>query len=146
MLKVININPDFTDGIITQYYTADSIEITADSIDITADAISYTISTTASYYSLVVPYRVFYSDVYVYLKDELTLATYSIDTTATEYTNGTLGLSFSYDFQEGDSFEAAVRDRDNNILLWRGKIYATEQEDLQNFKLNNPDDNGIIKI
>jgi len=53
-------------------------------------------------------------------------------------------LSFGYDFVDGETFEAKVTDLDDK-LIWRGKILATNQNDLENYILHK-NDNGIIKI
>ena len=47
--------------------------------------------------------------------------------------NGFMG-SFSYDFKEGGTYEIEVVDNLDN-LLFRGKAFATDVEDLQNYKL-----------
>jgi len=46
---------------------------------------------------------------------------------------------------EGASFETKVLDTDDK-LLWRGKIYATSQTDLENYTLNPRNNNNIIRI
>lgn len=42
--------------------------------------------------------------------------------------------NFNYTFKEGASYDLIVKDYDNR-LLFRGKAYATDVEDLQNYKL-----------
>ena len=42
--------------------------------------------------------------------------------------------NFSYNFSEGGSYELEVLDQ-NSRVLFRGKAFATDIEDLQNYKL-----------
>jgi len=145
MLKVININPNWGEPNISPL-TVDSIDITIDSIDITADQVSISSGGTTSNYDLVVPFRIFESEVNLNLKNELTNEESIIPLTALNNNDGTLKISFSFDFKEGDNFEASIKERSENKLLWRGKIYSTLKSDLQNFDLNSPNENGVIKI
>lgn len=48
---------------------------------------------------------------------------------------GYLQANFEHEFKEGQSYELSVIDSENKTL-YRGKAYATNQEDLQNYKLN----------
>lgn len=48
---------------------------------------------------------------------------------------GYLHANFEHNFKEGQSYELSVIDSEMKIL-YRGKAYATNQEDLQNYKLN----------
>jgi len=54
-------------------------------------------------------------------------------------------LNFSHAFLDGDSYEVKVLDLDNN-LVWRGKILATIQTDLENYKLHKVVNNNVYKI
>ena len=47
---------------------------------------------------------------------------------------GYLHANFEHTFKEGQSYEIAIYD--DASVLYRGKAYATDQEDLQNYKLN----------
>ena len=49
-------------------------------------------------------------------------------------TNNVFMGSFSYDFKEGGTYEIEVVDNLDN-LLFRGKAFATDVQDLQNYKL-----------
>lgn len=51
----------------------------------------------------------------------------------TMFNNVFYGL-FNYTFKEGGSYELEVKDFDSKILF-RGKVFATDEEDLQNYKL-----------
>jgi hypothetical protein len=48
--------------------------------------------------------------------------------------NGTFNGFFTYDFKEGGSYEIEITNNDSR-LLYRGKAFATDVEDLQNYKL-----------
>ena len=48
---------------------------------------------------------------------------------------GYLHANFTHFFKEGQSYELSVISSEMEIL-YRGKAYATNQEDLQNYKLN----------
>lgn len=48
--------------------------------------------------------------------------------------NGVFNGFFTYEFVEGGSYSIEVYDTDS-ILLFRGKAFATDVEDLQNYKL-----------
>ena len=49
--------------------------------------------------------------------------------------NGYLVADFEYAFKEGFSYEYEIQDQDGTIR--KDKIYATDQTDLQNYKLTN---------
>jgi len=51
-----------------------------------------------------------------------------------EMINGVFYGNFNYAFKEGGSYEIEVSDSDLN-LLFRGKAFATDFLDLQNYKL-----------
>mgnify|MGYP003528875710 CR=1 FL=1 len=53
-------------------------------------------------------------------------------------------ISIRYDFVDSETLEAKVTDLDDK-LIWREKILATNQNDLENYILHK-NDNGIIKI
>jgi len=48
--------------------------------------------------------------------------------------SGYLKAEFAYDFKEGGSYELELYEADGK-LLYRGKIYATDEADLENYKL-----------
>lgn len=134
MLKIVNIDPGYS-------ITADNYSITADSMEYTAD---HTTDGDGSY-ELNVPYRFFSDRVRFYMINTLTNEHFLDEVDATDYNNGTLKITIDYDFKSGDNFESTIRDLDDD-LIWRGRIYSTDQTDLQNFKVNVPNENGIIKI
>ena len=129
MLKVIKISGGIGD------LTVDSTLITADSTLITADATEFYTS-----YELKIPYRFFNTDVNLYLFNEFTEEENNIQLTAVE-SDGYMILTFNYLFKNGETFEAKVTNDDK--LIWRGKIFATTQDNLQDFSLTRKDNNII---
>lgn len=76
-----------------------------------------------------------------FLRDELKDITHEIEVTSVYYQNGILILMFSdIILKEGQSFEVIINE--NDILIYRGKAFATAQTDLENFELNN----GVLKV
>lgn len=77
--------------------------------------------------------RVSTGNVVLKLRNELrdTETTFSISGSVT---NNVFIGSFSYNFKEGASYEIEVFD-DLENLLFRGKAFATDVQDLQNYKL-----------
>jgi hypothetical protein len=68
------------------------------------------------------------------LRNEFANATHTIDINEYGYYNGIITINFSTpELNEGDSFEIELFEGER--LLYRGKGYATEQTDLQNYKL-----------
>jgi hypothetical protein len=60
--------------------------------------------------------------------------------------NGLSTISFNLTgLEEADSFEVTINKTDGT-LLWRGKAFATSKTDLQDYKMNVPDNNNIITI
>lgn len=136
-IKVINIG-----GGIDGPLTVDSTEITVDSTLITADqTVNYT--TEDNEHVLRVIPRAYETEVVLVMWDEMTSVETRIDCEAI-VSGGFLEVPFTFYFKEGDSMETKLLDSNNN-LIWRGKIYATSQTDLQNFTLN-PSPNNIIRI
>ncbi len=50
------------------------------------------------------------------------------------FSNGVFYGNFSYNFKEGGTYEIEVYGQ-NSRLLFRGKAFATDVEDLQNYKI-----------
>jgi hypothetical protein len=132
-LKVIKINE------LGDYLTVDSTLISVDNDIITVDATQQSFTG----YTLKLPYRFFTSNIKFILWNEIKEKQDILSLVVTEE-NGTMVLSFGYDFVDGETFEAKVTDLDDK-LIWRGKILATNQNDLENYILHK-NDNGIIKI
>lgn len=75
------------------------------------------------------------------LRDELRDTTTEIQILGTYYENSVLILNFNEPiFKEGQSFEITINE--NDILIYRGKAFATAQTDLENFELNK----GVLKV
>jgi hypothetical protein len=55
-------------------------------------------------------------------------------TVSTTYANGYMGLEFDFDCLEAQSFNLEVKDV--NTVLFRGKAFATDETDLENYKLS----------
>lgn len=76
-----------------------------------------------------------------FLRDELRDLTFEIEILGVFYQNNVLILDFEEPIlKEGQSFEITINE--NNVLIYRGKAYATAQTDLENFELNK----GVLKV
>ena len=137
-LKVIQIS-DIPSGPLT----VDSTLITVDSTLITADQTINYIPNTNDHILKVIP-RFYETDVKLVLWNELRSTETILECTA-GITGGYIEVPFTYYLSEGDSLETKVTDMDDK-LMWRGKIYATSQTDLENFTLNPKNNNNIIKL
>jgi hypothetical protein len=126
--------------IISSSVTADSLDFTADNIFITVDSLD---EVNILYNLKIIP-REYKEEVKVILYNELTSET-DIIVCTTVNNNNFMIIRLDYDFQDNDLFETTVTDLEDN-LLWRGKIGATLQTDIQNYKMNVPNSNNIIKI
>ena len=124
MFKVINIS-DF-DGI-----TVDSTIITVDNNIITVD------STSTGQYSFSVPYRFFSENIKFLIYDELNDIE-TIQTLTTEDVNNYMEFNFFFDFEDSKTYESKITDLDDK-LIWRGKIFSTTQDDIQNYSINKND-------
>lgn len=114
-------------------YTVDSTALTADMTAIPGQEISFS----------VIP-REYVDQVNLIWYNEVREITYS-EICLTRNENGKMIIPYSYkDIVEGDSFEITVNDMSGNLLI-RFKAYATMQTDLQNYKLNIPN-NGVIEL
>ena len=77
----------------------------------------------------------------LFLRDELKNTTTSVDIDSTAYQNMLLYVTFSnYTIVEGQSFEVTVKE--NGVITYLGKAYATAQTDLENYKINK----GVLKV
>lgn len=137
-LKIINLDSA------TENVTVDNDIITVDNDVITVD----TTLTGDVEHTLRVSYRYYTDIVNLYLWDEIRELETILEITV-EPEPGLMVLNFTYPFVDGDSFEVKVMDategKENN-LIWRGKILATTQTDLENYKLHKVATNNIIKI
>lgn len=133
-LKVIKINGNFVDE-----FTIDSTLISVDSIDITVDESILDLQE----YTIKVPYRFFTSNIKLLLWNEIKQSETILNINVTE-NKGEMAIKFQHPFEDGETYEVKVTDT-NNKLIWRGKILATIQDDLENYILHKVEDN-IIKI
>jgi len=75
------------------------------------------------------------------MRDELRDITYNIEYLDISYQNNILTFQFDTpELKEGQSFEITINEDD--VLLYRGKAFATAQTDLENFELNK----GVLKV
>ena len=133
-LKVIKIDEPFGESL-----TADSTLITADTTQYTADQ---TLSGEPNEYQLSVIPRFYAEEVKLILINEDTDTKIVMEVPAEEV-NGKLLVNFTADFEDGNSFETTITDL-SDALMWRGKIYATLQDDLENFTLYPKTNNKIV--
>lgn len=122
------------------YLTVDSTLITVDSTLFTADM---TINPDTTY-TLKVPYRFFTDDINLVLWSEIKEEETIINLVPVKE-DGLMVLEFYHPFINNETFEAKVTDL-NDKLIWRGKLMATTQTDLENYILHVVDNNNIIKI
>ena len=137
-IKVITIS-DIPDGPLT----VDSTLYTVDSTLITADQ-TVTFQPNSNNHILRIIPRFYETNIKLSLWNELTSTQTGLTATA-GITGGYLEIPFTYFLSEGDSIETEVTDTDDK-LMWRGKLYATSQTDLENFTLNPKTNNNIIKL
>jgi len=133
-LKVIHI------GSIGDDLTVDNTFISVDNDIITVDQ---TIQNPQDY-ELKVPYRFFTSNIKLSLWNEIKEFETILDLTVVEV-DGQMLITFQHSFEDGETYEVKVTDT-NSKLIWRGKILATIQTDLENYILHKVVDNNIIKI
>jgi hypothetical protein len=124
-------------------FTVDTTLITADTTDYTADQTLYFEPNQNDHVLSIIP-RFYETDVKLILWNEIK-ETRTVLNCIAVINDGFLDVPFSYPLEEGDSLETTVTDMDDK-LMWRGKIYATSQTDLENFTLNPKTNNNIIKI
>ena len=75
------------------------------------------------------------------MRDELKNITTNIDIDSVAYQNFILYVTFSdFTMIEGQSFEVTVKE--NDVITYIGKAYATSQTDLENYQMNK----GILKV
>jgi hypothetical protein len=120
--------------------------ITVDSTLISVDSTLITVDMTAQFsgiYTLKLPYRFFSSNIKMYLWNEIKETETILELEVVE-DGGTMIVDFFIEFEDGETFEVRITDLDDK-LIWRGKILATLQDDLENYILHK-NDNGIIKI
>jgi len=120
--------------------TCDNALITCDNTLITCDATALINAATLK----VIP-REMVDEIHVTLYNELTFAGTTF-TTTTSNSNGYMTFAVPIGgIKEGDSFEMTIRKDDSDgEIIYRDKAYATIVTDLENYKLNYPNNNGVI--
>lgn len=126
-----------------------NVPLTVDSTLYTVDSTLITVDTTieGSY-----PYRIktvprFHTqDFTITLKNELKQTTETLTIDYWRYDGEYLCAYFDYPFIEGDAFEIKIVDNPTNEIAKREKGYATAQEDLENFKMNLPNQDNKIRM
>lgn len=78
--------------------------------------------------------RRFFSNPILVIRHELTGIENEIQIEAIEENGYTIG-NFEYQFAEGGSYTIELKEPVTDRLLYRGKAYATDQLDLENYKL-----------
>ncbi len=132
---VIKIGNNYGEGI-----TVDTTSVFADNTTITVDS---TLTSGSNSYAITIPPRELVDSVSLVLYNELT-ETQTSQSCATVIENGLMTVIFQHAFVDRDSYEAQVNDVSGS-LLWRGKLFATNQEDIQEYKMNVPV-NNIIEL
>jgi hypothetical protein len=96
---------------------------------------------TAPYQFKCIPRNYNEGELTFFLRDELRDITYTIEVLEILYENKILKLDFDEPILiEGQSFEITINEDD--VLIYRGKAFATAQTDLENFELNK----GVLKV
>lgn len=135
-MKIININEN-SSGL-----TVDNTSITVDNTSITVDMNNMSDSTI---FSIKITPRFYTDEVKLRIKNEMTEVVTNQECSATTL-NGVMIITFNlYDVKDGNSYEFEVSNT-SDVLMWRGNVYATNQTDLQDFKLNRPNNRNIIKL
>lgn len=121
------------------FLTVDNNIITVDSNLYTADM---TINPDTTYF-LRIPYRFFTNEVKLVLWSEIKQVETIYELPALQE-DGLMILEFYHQFIDNETFEVRVVDLTDK-LIWRGKIMATTQTNLEDYILHVVD-NNIIKI
>lgn len=132
-LKVIKIDS------VGEYLTVDNTNISVDNTNISVDATLIGPIT----YTLKLPYRFFSNEVKLVMWSEMRQIETVFELSVIEE-NNLMVLEFFYEFEDNETFEVKVLDLQDK-LIWRGKVMATTQTDLENYILHIKD-NNIIKI
>lgn len=133
-LKIIKIDS------LSEFLTVDNTNISVDNTNISVDATLIGPIT----YLLKIPYRFYTNEVILNLWSEIRQVETIYELTPTQE-DGLMVLEFFYDFEDNETFEVKVTDLTDK-LIWRGKIMATTQTDLEDYILHKVVDNNIIKI
>jgi len=69
----------------------------------------------------------------ILIRHELTDVLTTLENQRVYCDNGYATIPFEYQFKEGGSYHIEIIT--NSLTIWRGKAYATDQTDLENYKL-----------
>ena len=69
----------------------------------------------------------------ILLRHELTDVLTTLEDLRVYCDNGYVIIPFEFTFKEGGSYHIEITSDD--LTIWRGKCYATEQTDIENYKL-----------
>lgn len=86
-------------------------------------------------HSITIIPRINASAISIVIKNESKNTTETIEDISTTFVNGYLTFEITKTVLEQESFEYSVYNLDSE-LLFRGKAFATNQTDLQNYKIN----------
>jgi hypothetical protein len=128
----------------TSDLTVDSTLYTVDNTSITADRTRIVTGSTTTEYSILIAPREMVSNVVMEFYHELKNTLTSVSATTTNE-SGYMRINFDIYVVEGDSFELTIKNTQNKVI-WKGKAYATEQTDLQDFQFTPKNNNNIIKL
>ena len=138
-MKIIKI------GSVAEYITVDSTFYTADNTILTAD-VTYIGIGDPEFKLMILP-REYPTKVYVDLYNEVKQSHFKFEADTTVELNYLTFLVNTLEMKEGDSFELFVRkDSQEGELIYRAKAFATYNNDLQNYKMNYPNSNGVYKL
>lgn len=113
--------------------TVDSTIITVDSTLYTADM---TVYPTGYKHMFRATPRFISQTPELFLKNENTNIKEEVESGLFQYIGNELFIYFNYDFKEGQSFEITVMSE--GVIMRREKGYATDFDDLENYKFNEP--------
>lgn len=74
------------------------------------------------------------STIGVNLRNEGKATTETFNNIETTYSNGYMTFEISKEVKEGENYEIELVD--NETVIFRGKCFATDQTDLENYKIN----------
>jgi hypothetical protein len=137
-MTIINLNE-----VILLPFTADTTEVTADSTQYTADMTLIGDGRTSLLFYPREYLGIYNVKIYETIKDkEIKIE----DVEAIDYGRGIRRLLLDgVDFESGTRYMMSIYNPLSNELVWRGKILATDSDDIQNYKTYEEDENNIIE-
>lgn len=135
-MNIIRLNGASGDAI-----TVDTTLITVDSTEITVDQAN---TLTPNTYNITLLPSKFYPTMKLVLINELTYEELEVDVTATQSRGYTTITFFLEGIKNNDSFEGKLYNTSKTEEIYRGKFFATNQTDLQEFTMTPKTNNKII--